>query len=441
MPRSAEVVLLLFGALSGCKSHSSAGSSGAAAVRVGTTSGAAATGAGGEWRTESVFSAPIAAARVGGRSVVAGLVAAESLVRVVASGPNGGPGGWTADVLRGVKWSEATQLSLRAAGDGVLVTWGDGTAKGGAATWLGADGTVRGEQPNVGAATCATADAVAWLDWPGKEGRLLTRAWAEPSPVQATALTVDHTYTLVCGDRSLFVIDDGDDDVTVSTVDATRHGAGKATTLLRSADFSDEEREHDAFTVGDDLFLARIGDNGTVALRSVGSGGPPRPWRKLSHALGEDDDVVAVDGQGAHALVVFTRDSEKPCAEGESAGQQVRAFDVDLAAGHDVALDLAAADCKGQRGPFWIASAPAGDGLLLSWVERAGKLAGGAAPVVSLAYRVVRGGGVQSGQRGVAADAVVDAGCDKGGCYAAALVRPPGGDGMQPESVVVFQYP
>jgi hypothetical protein len=41
----------------------------------------------------------------------------------------------------------------------------------------------------------------------------------------------------------------------------------------------------------------------------------------------------------------------------------------------------------------------------------------------------------------LAADELVSAGCDRAHCYAAALVRPPGGDGMQPESIRVIAYP
>jgi hypothetical protein len=32
-------------------------------------------------------------------------------------------------------------------------------------------------------------------------------------------------------------------------------------------------------------------------------------------------------------------------------------------------------------------------------------------------------------------------GCDDRGCAVAALVRPPGGDGMQPEAIMVLAYP
>ena len=39
----------------------------------------------------------------------------------------------------------------------------------------------------------------------------------------------------------------------------------------------------------------------------------------------------------------------------------------------------------------------------------------------------------------VSADAVADAGCDDDACYAVALVRPEGTDGMAPEDLIVHR--
>ena len=39
------------------------------------------------------------------------------------------------------------------------------------------------------------------------------------------------------------------------------------------------------------------------------------------------------------------------------------------------------------------------------------------------------------------ADAIADAGCDASACYAVALVREAGGDGMAPEALRLIRYP
>jgi hypothetical protein len=67
------------------------------------------------------------------------------------------------------------------------------------------------------------------------------------------------------------------------------------------------------------------------------------------------------------------------------------------------------------------------------------------APVSGFAYRTLDAPPApsQGAVRRVdlAADDLVPAGCDRSRCYAVALVRPPGADGMQPEAVRVIPYP
>jgi hypothetical protein len=74
-------------------------------------------------------------------------------------------------------------------------------------------------------------------------------------------------------------------------------------------------------------------------------------------------------------------------------------------------------------------------------VERTTKLAPKAAPIGGVALRTLAAGGTKSRRIELLADAVVDAGCDDRACSVAALVRPPDGDGMQPEALSVFAYP
>ena len=62
------------------------------------------------------------------------------------------------------------------------------------------------------------------------------------------------------------------------------------------------------------------------------------------------------------------------------------------------------------------------------------------APITGLAYRTLEDGSATQ-RLAQPAEAVVDAGCDETRCYAVALAREPGGDGMKPEAMKVLAYP
>jgi hypothetical protein len=401
------------------------------------------------WRTDPVFSAPIAAARTSHTSVVAGLVAAQHLIRLV--GFRDGSRSWTTDVIAGAKWSAGAELGLQRAADGVSVVWRDGLGAAGEGTLalVGLHGELRGPPVEIGAATCTTADGLAWTEpraapsSPAHPIRVLARAWAEPAPREILTLSPDRSPTLVCGTRSVFVLADGDDDLTVDVFMPGNASVRRPTLVMRDSEFADEEREHEAFTVADELVIVRVGAGGGVATRTVTSDHDPTVWRRLKHVLSEDDDLVVIDGQPQRSLLVFTRDTDTACSMPESGGQRVRALDVDRAGGTDHLVELAPPDCQGQRGPFWIpAGLPEAHDPVVAWVERGGAKAGDTVPPISgLAYRVVASEGVRAGHIAVAADALVDGDCDEMGCFAAALVREPGSDGMRPGPIALVTYP
>lgn len=133
--------------------------------------------------------------------------------------------------------------------------------------------------------------------------------------------------------------------------------------------------------------IVRVGGSGTIAMREI-SHGHPSPWRHLKHALSEDDDVVAVDGDAAATLIVYTREGADPCAGTESAAQSVRALRVDCKTGEETVVSLAPADCDSSAGPVWIASAPGAS--LVAWNRRRAKPRPNAAPIDGLAYRDLR---------------------------------------------------
>ncbi len=400
------------------------------------------------WRTDPVFSAPIAATRTVHSSVVAGLVAAQHLIRLV--GFRAGLPSWTTDVIAGAKWSAGAELGLQRATDGVSVVWRDGLGAAGAGTLalVGPHGELRGPPVEIGAATCTTADGLAWTEpravppGPAHPVRVLARAWGEPAPHEILTLSPDRSPTLVCGTRSVFVLADGDDDLTVDVFVPGSASARRPTLVMRDTEFADEEREHEAFTVVDELEIVRVGVAGGVATRTVSGDRDPTPWRKLKHVLSEDDDLVVIDGQPRRSLLVFTRDTDTACPIPESGGQRVRAFDVDRAGGVDRLIELAAPDCQGQRGPFWIpAGLPDDRNPVVAWVERGAKAGDTVPPISGLAYRVVAPDGVRAGRIPLAADALVDGDCDETGCFAAALAREPGSDGMTPGPIAVVPYP
>jgi hypothetical protein len=387
-----------------------------------------------------MFSAPIAAVQAGGVQVVAGLVAAEGVIRVV--GLRGGRASWTVDAPGKVTWAPDAEIKLSPAGDGVaLVSRGLGAKSDRTLVLLGPHGEVRGEPLDIGAAFCATADGLAWVD-PGPVGavRVRARTWSDTQASEVVTIASDRRPALVCGDREVFVLGDGDDDLTLATFVPGDRAASPTVVAIRDADFrDDDEREHYTYSMGDDLGLLRVADSGSIAMREIPKGGAPTPWRKLKHALSEDDDVVAVDGDATSTIVVFTRETDGACPGVGSTAEGVRALRVDRATGQESVIDLARPDCDRSRGPFWIAPAP---GIpVVAWVERSTKIAPTAAAIRGLATRALRVDGVKSGGVDIQADALVDGGCDETGCFAAALVREPGSDGMRPAPIVTLAYP
>jgi len=398
-------------------------------------------GGGAALSTLAVFSAPIAAARVGGEDVVAGLVAAERVVRVVAL--SGGRVAWTTDAFRGVGWTPDADLRVQPADDGVVLVWRGavGGKSGRTAVVLGPRGEARGEPFSIGTAWCATTGALAWIEpQRGGPARVLARRWADAQATPVATVPADRDPGLACGDRALTVLGDGDDDVTATRLTPGEVGKPSEAVILRQADFGgDEDREHHVYSVGDDLGLVRLSASGAVAWREVRSAGTPTPWRRLEHAIPADDDVVAVDGDAAETLIVTTHEADDDCPDVAATAASVRALRIDRTTSAESVFDLAPADCDRSPGPFWIAAVP-GAGATVAWVERRAKLPPRAAPIDAVVFRVLRPDGARAGRVDVIADAVADGGCDARGCMLAALVRPPGGDGMQPAPIRVLGY-
>ncbi len=396
-------------------------------------------------RSEAVFSAPIAATRVGRTRVVAGLVAAEGILRVV--GWSDGQPAWTVDAIHDAVWTPDAELRLEPAADGVAVVWrgwrGSRGAVGGkprgTLVLLGPRGELRGEPVTIGASFCATSDGPAWIDAPASgPPHVRARRWSESAARDVQTLSPERAPALLCGDHEAFVLGDGDDDLTSTSFVPGDPAEPRSAIAIRDADFGDdEEREHDTYTNGDDLGIVRVAGSGEVAMREMSRSGLS-PWRRLKHRLSSDDDIVAVDGDGTTTLIVFTHDASDACPRAGSTAESIRALRVDRKTGLDAVVELAPADCDRARGPFWISETDSGP--TAAWVERAMKNAQNSAPIAALAFAGFRADAVRAGRVDVNADALVEGGCD-GACFAAALVRSPDGDGSQPESIVLLGYP
>jgi hypothetical protein len=388
---------------------------------------------------QAVFSAPIAAARVGRVDFVAGLVAADGVVRAMAFAD--GRALWSVEALQNAKWAPDAALRAFPAGDGVaLVWWGlrDGKPSR-TLLQLGLKGEAHGAPAEIGAAFCGTVEGAVWFaPHAGGVTRVRARLWAETDARDVMTVPKDRDASLVCGDHAVIVLADGGEDVTACSFAPGDAIAPRARVVSHDADFADEEREHEAYSLGDDLGLLRVGASGAIALRVITAAGAAGPWSRTKATLPEDDDVVAVDGDARAVFVVATHPGDAECPGAGSMAQAVRGIRFDRTTGEDSLLDLAPIDCDVSLGPFWIGQAPAG--TVVAWVERQSRSLGKSAPIRGVAYRVVSGNRVRTGRIGQPADAIVDAGCDRTGCSVAALVREPGTDGMQPERIRVFGY-
>jgi hypothetical protein len=329
------------------------------------------------------------------------------------------------------------------AADGFVVVW-RGPRDGGVgqtAVVLGPRGEPRGEPIEIGSAYCATARGLAWIEREaGSPAQIRARAWSDLSIADVVAVPRDRDPSLVCGDRAVVVLGDGDEDLTATAFVPGEGAALAPAVVIRDADFGeDEEREHEPYAMGDDLGILRVGGSGAVALRELPLGGLPKPWRRIRHTLSDDDDVVSVDADADATFVVYTHETEEDCPGLGSAQASIRALRIERRTGAESRLELSPPSCEPLPGPFWVAPAPGAP--VVAWVERVAKVAPKAAPIAGVELRTVSGGSVRATRIEQAADAIADAGCDDRGCSVAALVREPDSDGMRPAPIRVLPYP
>lgn len=384
-----------------------------------------------------VFSAPIAAAHAnGGDVLVAALDVPAKAIHLLRIGPS--------DEVRAhgtafddVKWSSEADLKVIASSNGgAAVTWrGFRAGKlGRALVTVGADLAKKGPPVEVGGPSCATRDALWFTD--GR--RAHARAWA--GGAVDVDLPKDKEASLLCGLTRAWAFLDEDEGTSFLALGATDGGARpSAVALLRESEFGDDEqRERSEYTVGDDLGIVRLGASGSLAFREV-KDGAVGALRKLRTKIPHDDDVVAVDASPKALVIVFTQDASSTCPDGQ-ASTKVSAVRIDRASTEESSLELSSGTCSHEVGPFFTGAV--GDGVSIAWVERVPTAGKAKAPIVALAHAFVpANGAAQTVKRiEVAADAIVDAGCDADRCYAAVLERKAGTDGMVPGPIRVLRY-
>jgi hypothetical protein len=388
------------------------------------------------------YSNPIAAARIANGSVIAaGLYASGSAVLLTGFRPNGAPE-WTAEVFRGAVWSADAELRVLPAGDGAAIVWRGAVGEKAARfmTIVGPRGEARGAATEVGSALCTTADGVAWIDREGAEPvrvHVRARAWSDAAPRELLQLAAEPMPTLACGDHQVHVVVDGEDDLRVTSLPPGDGGAPAAVVLSRDKDFADDaEDDHKIFTAGDDVGIVRVAESGVISVREM-VGGTLLPWRKLRVRLAVEDDVlVAVDADAATLLLMYAHDQSDLCSSAAVA-KSLHVIRVDRKSGTESRSLLAGADCGKETGPFWIASVSRG---VVAWIERAKRSDPNAAPIRALVSRALGNDAEAATRVEQPSDAIVEAGCDADACYAAALVREVGADGMAPEPVRLLRF-
>lgn len=398
------------------------------------------------------LSAPISALHLGSDVVVVGLEAAAHVVRAqriraadeVAS---------ESVVFDKVAWSSEADLKIVPMAGGVAVMW-RGLRDGRLVRQmrlLGQDLAPVGAPIDVAGPPCATRDAVWYSD--GKQ--LFARSWQGQGPPSRVDLPRDKEVLLACGATRAFALIDEDDGMSVlapaapfgdagaasplSVPSTTKRRDARLVALLREAEFGDDEqRERADYTVGDELGIVRLATSGAIALRELRDGALSA-LRRIRTTVPRDADMVAVDASPRALVIVYTEDVASACPDAPAA--RVAAVRVDRATFEETSFELAPAACGRERGPFFTGAV--GEGVSVAWVERASVVGSPRAPIAGLAYRAVPAQGAalgSLGQRELAADALVDAGCDETTCYAVALARPAGTDGMVPGFARVIRY-
>jgi hypothetical protein len=442
------VMLLLAGAL-GCKRGAPPPSADPPPVTLASAdAGAAAANAG----SGAIFSLPIAAARVAGANprsgddvIAVGLVVATRAVTAARIDASGRPA-WTRAAIAETTWSPDAELHAWPITAGAAVVWRGpvGKKSGHLAVVLTPEGRVADGPFDVGSFVCATDEGLAWSEGAAKGAtRIHLRTYPSAgSPHDDLGPPMMDDFTLTCGAHQAYAVVEGDEATPakvyrIGGVTAAAALPAPFATIPPLALGRDEERDLFPWAEGDELGLVRVSNGGEVQAATVHAGG-----FELLHAdkarVTPEDDVVGVDADPRQVALVTTHDESDACPNGRG-GASVHVLRVPRQGGGSAtSLRIAPSACGRDVGPFWTNTL--GRSLLVSWAERASRPEKTSPPITGLAFRALDEGAttVRIAQ---AADALADAGCNETHCYAVALVRETGADGMKPDAMKILAYP
>jgi hypothetical protein len=355
-----------------------------------------------------LFSAPIGAARARGFVFAAALDVPRSAI-VLSKLQGDGKTEWMRDVLTEVKWIHDADVRVFAAGDGAAVVW-RGQRAGKPGRWAvvtDATGTPKGEPFAVGSEICATSEGLAWT----LERAVRYRKWSEAQDAELATVPEGKSPIIACGEKKAHVLAHGDDDLSLGSV---RVAEGEGTTH--------------AFSFGDDLGVVAV--QGTKIASREMRAGALGAWRAWKPTIDDTDDVHAVDGDARHVAVVYEHEEEGGCKKKDAPSLHALV----LSGGEEKHVLLAPHDCAHERTNFWIAFR---DQPTVAWLERLPQKDSDSPPIVGLGYAGLDGKPKRIVQR---ADSIVEAGCEGGTCFAVALVREPGSDGMKPGPLALLRF-
>jgi hypothetical protein len=356
---------------------------------------------------------------------------------------------WTHAVVPDVAWSADAELHAWPISAGAVVVWRGpvGKKSGHVAVVLAPDGHVVDGPIEVGSLVCGTDDGVAWSDGArNAASRVHLRTYAgSGAPHDESGPPTMEDFTLTCGAHAAYAVVEGDE-ATPTKVFAIGGGNANASataplvTVPPLALGRDEERDLFLWAEGEELGLVRISNGGEVQAASIRAGALA-PVHEKGRVIPEDD-VVGVDADAHQVVLVTTHDESDACPNGRG-GSSVHGLRIpqDGAGGGTAkmtSVSLSPSACGRDVGPFWTNTL--GTSLVVAWAERASRPEKSSPPITGLAYHSFQDGATTS--RVIqAADGMADAGCDGARCYAVALLREPGGDGMKPGAMKILTYP
>jgi hypothetical protein len=415
-------------AFAGCTcGHASSNATADASAAATSSAGATAPNA------NAIFSGPVAAAHAqNGAVFFAGYVVARNAFTLTRI-ESGGLVAWTVDAITDIKWSTDAEVHVFAAPGGGAYVTGRGIRNKKFVreiASISADGKLRAPAETMSGDACATLDGVASLREENGKSRASLRAFGGGDPHDLFSLRGDGEHEIVCAEHSVFAITHDD----ATTLE--RAGAPPLQ-ILGEQDTSDDTED---FTVGDDYGMVNVGA-GALTVREVDAQ-TVTPWRPLGK-LPDGAELVSADADKTDLYVLYTEDTKDNSCPGGGSTSRLTALHAPRSSADAHSHLLSTLACDSDDGPYFTGFTHRGgvSNFVVGWPERRGPRSADA-PISALTYVVLSGDKVSDVKRiAIDADALVDAGCDDDACYAAALVRVTGTDGMVPGPARVLRYP